>query len=581
MQADRIPTFRGATPTQTAKIPEKKTVGKKTDSSPESKSDLSGEVRDRADISEDKKESPGKTRPKKAVTEKPAADTGKAAGKKTPGEKVKAYYDFLDAADQKEKDAKEAEEARKKKGKRPLLPEDMPKGLVPGSLTGLGLEYGIAAAGVSTQLHEQAHAVMVESFYQNPTVTVQVDGIENVKNLINEPNLENFGRMLSAYDINKDGAAGVTRYDYGEGLNETGQSLGKNKVHAMISAAGCVAEEIPALIGFAAGFKLRKKFPATGWTLMTMATVHHLSTSSYVFSALSAASANRPGHDWAKFARVTGIHPVITAIAFGATMPALGVGLWLLEKRSEGKARDRMAVSRLIRNGGISVNELNKSYQNYGKKKKLEKAQERMANVLEHSPEQIKNDKKIQKEFRKALAGLRKEYDRFGNFIADRFRERVNEEKKKLPKPPKTPFKKAISNIKDNIKGAWRKDKIDSVLTTAGLGVAAVVAGKSLVDAVSAATGAAAAGTAGSVVGSLIPGVSLVSTVATTYRAAKTLKSPNAGKMDKAAAVSTAAFSALTSAGLMIPGLGLPAVLAGIGGMLGTQAVKALVNKFA
>ncbi len=487
------------------------------------------------------------------------------------GDRIKQYYEKIEPVSRDE----ETKEFLKEK-KSFLKDGDIAPPV--GALVGIGVELGIAVTGANAELHEHAHGFMVEHFYQNPSVDIQVDGTDNLKNLIKEPSIENLGRVLSGYDANQDGAAGVTRYTYGEGLNEAGKKLGENTVHTLIAAAGSISEEIPALMGFAAGFKLRKKHPVMGYALMTVAGVHHLATASYPFSALTTTTAQRPGHDWAKFAELTGIPPIITALAFGATMPLLGVAMWMGEKKAEEKIKDRLAVGNLIRNGEITTRELTRVFANYAGSEKLKKAESKLMELLD-APVSDADKNKMHVKLRRAVNSVRREYDSFGDALAKRFRAKVDEEKKHLSGPGKTTMKQFTANLKNNVKESWNKDKIGTTLTTGSLAGAGIVAAKSLTDATAIATGSTAALAASSTLSYLIPGVSLLGTAAATYRAGKLLQNPNAGKLDKAAAVSTAAFSGLCSAGMLIPGLGAPIVLTGIAGMLGTYAVKALAKK--
>ncbi|MCD4783020.1 MAG: hypothetical protein K8T10_04220 [Candidatus Eremiobacteraeota bacterium] len=525
----------------------------------------SAQIEDRADISSSVMKK--KQEVKEEKTSHANIRTDKTEQKKTTGQRVKAYYDTIDTDAEIENISKDAR-------------NKIPKADITGLSIGAALEYGLAATGPITYLHEGAHATMVNAFYENPEVTIQVDGIDNVKNMIDDPSLKNLGRVLSGYDINQDGAGGVTRYNYGDGLNERGQAIGKNGVQAIVSAAGCIAEEIPTLIGFAAGFKMRKKFPVAGYTLMAMAGLHHFATSMYPISALWTTTANKPGHDWARFAESTGIHPLLTATVFAATLPTLGFAMWHSEKKSQEKARNRLAVTMLIQDGKLPVDKLDKAFKKYGRNKKLTKAQDDLAEVLEKPYDQLTKSKKLQGELRKKLRKVNREYNKFGDFLAKKYRKQVDEKKKTLPKPPKMTISEAAKMLKEDIGRIWDEDKIGTALRagtlagTAGIGITAGARTVAL------ATGASIAGPLGAVISNVIPGVSLVGTAATGWRAKNIINNPAATKMDKIAAASIAGFSALGTAGLMIPALGLPAMLISVGGILGTHAVKALVNKF-
>lgn len=523
-------------------------------------------IKDRADISS------GVIKEKQEVKKEKASDTDirtdKTEQKKTTGQRVKTFYDTIDTDAEIKNISKDA---RREKPIADLV----------GLTIGAALEYGIEVTGPITYLHESAHEAMVRTLYKNPTVTIQADGIDNVKNMIDDPSLKNVGRFLSVYDANQDGAAGIARYRYGDGLNEIGQAVGKNGAQAIISSAGCIAEEIPTLIGFAAGFKMRKKSPVVGYTLMAMTGIHHFGTSFYPLSALWTTTADRPGHDWAQFAEATGIHPLLTATVFTATLPALGLAMWHSEKKSQEKAKNRLAVTRLIQDGKLPVGELDKSFKEYGRNKKFSKAHDALAEVLEKPYNQLTEDKKLQRELRKKLRKVNREYNKFGDFLAKKYRNQVDEEKIALPKPPEMSIPEIAKFIKKEISRAWKKDKVGTVLNTGTIAGVASVGVASGVQAAAIATGASIAGTLGSILSEVIPGVSLVGTAAAGWRAKNIIKNPAATKTDKMAAASIAGFSAMGTAGLMIPALGLPAMLVSIGGILGTHAAKALVNKYA
>ena len=528
-----------------------------------------------------KKEAPVEETPKDTVTISDSVSDKTSDPLKTqhsstsatmdPGDKIKHYYDKTEPSTR----DKKTEDILSDKSS---FAKDLEKDAPIGALMGCGIEYASAATGATTLLHEHAHGFMVNHLYEKPFVDIQVDGIDNLKNLISQPSVENLGRLLSGYDANQDGGAGMTSFTYGEGLNETGQTLGANTSRALVSAAGSISEEIPSLMGFAAGFKLRKKHPVMGYTLMTAAGIQHLSASSYTISAVTPSLAKLPGHDWAKFAELTGIPPLATAIAFTATMPLLGAAMWYGEKRAEEKVKDRLAVGNLVRKGDITPRELARAFTKYGNKEKLKKAEDSLMELL--SAPRNENDKKqTDKKLKKAVENVRREYGSFGDFLAKNNRAKVDEEKKHLSGPGKSTRSSFTTNLKDSVKESWKADKVGTALTTGTLAGVGIVLGKSLAKLAFAMTGSPAALSTLSTLSSLLPGVSLVGTAAATYRAGKALNNPNTGKMDKAAAVSTAAFSGLCTAGMMIPGAGAPLVIAGVAGILGTYAVKALVNK--
>jgi hypothetical protein len=457
------------------------------------------------------------------------------------------------------------------------LGEDMFTGLG----VGITAELGILTTGSSTYLHEHAHAAAVNAFYNNSKVSVQVDGIENLQKLIREPSLENFTNLLSGHDINKDGAAGVTKYDYGTGMTTLGESLGKDGARAIICAAGSVAEEIPVLGTFALGYMLKKKSPKIGYAMMALAGIHHIANSSYPFTAMSAAYANRPGHDWANFAKITGVHPLVTAVSFAATLPILGAAMYAIEKAGQKENQRGMSLSLMIRNGEIPPDELKACYDKFPGKKKIETAQQNLENIVKSSRGELKNNPEQREKVKQAMIALEKEQKAFGKYLIETNKGKVDKAIEKLPAKPAVTMKESLSGFKDGIKASFRKDATGTVLNTGALAGSVALTGVGTAHATAAAAGSEIAASIAPALGVFASGVSAVGSLASIWNAGKTLKNPDAGKIDKTAAVSTALFSSLATAGALVPGLGLPAVITGVAGVLGTQAAKFIAHKFA
>ena len=439
-------------------------------------------------------------------------------------------------------------------------------------------------SGASTMIHETAHAAMVHALFQNPTTEIQVDAFDNLKNFAKSPSAENFNRILSGYDVNQDKAAGITRIQPGDKLSIAGGLTalvsGGRAVPAVIAAAGCVAEEIPTFIGFAAGYKMRKQSPVMGYALMSLATIHHINTSMYPFSAMIPSIAATPGHDWTTFAKATGIPPVITAVAFASTLPVLGYVMHRMEKKHETKLKNRWASARLIQNGGISPKELKDSFNEYKDKNKIEQAQDKLSKFLDTPLSNLSGDsKKVTVEMKKSIGSLKKEYDKFSDFLAEKYSSRVTEELKHQPPPIKKTFAETVQDMKANLAESWKEDKVGTSLrmgTLAGsTGIAMGI------------TGAAAAGLAGAggvasaLASAVVPAIPVVGTLGAAgsiYNAAKTVRSEGASLLDKSASIGTALFSAVSAAGLL--GLGAPFVLLGVAGVLGTQGAKTVIKAF-
>lgn len=438
--------------------------------------------------------------------------------------------------------------------------------------------------GASTMIHETAHAAMVHAFFQNPTTEIQVDAFDNLKNFAKSPTGENFKHILSGYDVNQDKAAGITKIEPGDKLSIAGGVAalvsGGRAIPAVIAAAGCVAEEIPTFVGFAAGYKMRKQSPVMGYALMSLATIHHINTSMYPFSAMIPSIAATPGHDWTTFAKATGIPPVITAVAFASTLPVLGYVMHRMEKKHETKMKNRWASARLIQNAGISPKELNDSFNEYKDKNKIEKAQDKLAKFLDTPLSDLSGDsKKVTAEMKQSIASLKKEYDKFSDFLAEKYSSRVTEELKHQPPPVKKTFAETVQDMKTNLAESWKEDKVGTALRT---GTMAGSAGIAMGIAGATAAGLAGAGGVASALATVVvPAIPIVGTLgaaSSVYNAAKTVRSEGASLLDKSASVGTALFSAVSAAGLL--GMGAPFVLLGIAGVLGVQGAKTVIKAF-
>ncbi|MDQ7825564.1 MAG: hypothetical protein RDV48_22380 [Candidatus Eremiobacteraeota bacterium] len=449
--------------------------------------------------------------------------------------------------------------------------DDRMKGGIAGTVAVLGYEM----SGAGTYIHETAHKQMVEHLYRNAQVTVQVDGLDNLKSFFKEPTAANLGHIFSGYDANKDGAAGVTHYTYGDGPSELGTKLGPNGSRAAISAAGCVSTLIPDIAAFAAGFKLRKEHPVAGYTLMTLSGVHHFANSMYPIDAVLPGPKS-PGHDWVSFSQATGIHPALTGAVFALSLPALGVGMYMLEKRREEKAKDHEALAHLIASGALPRETLDARLEAYPRKDKIDKLEGELHSLVTRKDSLA--EKGFNKEFHSLQRKLEKEYERFSGGLIDEFRNRVDEEKTRMNEKKDTPLAKVLSDSLVMVKDAYQKDKVGTLLEGAGLAGGLFIAGKSVADAVKVFALNSAPATS-KVLSALVPGLGVVFTAGAAYKAAKIIKNPQVSLIDKAAAASSAFFTGLTAAASLIPGAGLPLSLAGIAGLVGTSLGRWVAHK--
>ncbi|MCE1246754.1 MAG: hypothetical protein LWY06_08930 [Firmicutes bacterium] len=466
-----------------------------------------------------------------------------------------------------------------KSGKQPVDPDVVKFGqdLFTGYGVGVAGELGILTTGAGTYLHENAHAVVIESLFKNAETTIQVDGIDNLKELFRKPSLENLANLITMNDSNKDGAAGVTHIKAGEGLTPLGEHFGTDGSRTLVVAAGSVAQEIPVLGTFMLGYMMKNKSPKIGYSLIALASMQHITNSTYPFSALSASSSTRAGHDWVNFAKLTGVHPLVTAVSFAATLPVLALAMYAFEKAGQKSAARGKALTGLIQQGKISPDIIKANYDKYPNRERLETLQGNLESLMKNNKSEGQIDPAKREQIRKAINALNKEHLAFGNYLIDRNIALIDQAAASMPIPT---VRESAQNFAEGVKTSFKKDATGTVLNMGSLAGTVAMAGMNTAHTTAAALGPETAASLVPAMGVLASGVSAVGSLASIWNAGRTLTNPEAGKIDKAAAVSSALFSSLATAGVMVPGLGLPAVITGVAGVLGTQAAKFIAKKF-
>jgi len=86
-----------------------------------------------------------------------------------------------------------------------------------------------------------------------------------------------------------------------------------------------------------------------------------------------------------------------------------------------------------------------------------------------------------------------------------------------------------------------------------------------------------AANTATGILGKALPAVCVAHTAASALQTVRTLRDDKATGTDKALAAATTACTAATTAGVFLPGLGIPLAAAGIVGTLAIMAIRAYI----
>jgi|GEM_PF-2710990 len=473
-----------------------------------------------------------------------------------------------------------------------LVPHDGGKaGTIGGVLAGVGIVadfmlYPSDPVGAKAYIHETAHATAAKAIF-NADTTVQVDGIDNLKNFLADPSGDTWKKLASGYDVNQDGVAGVTQWS---DMKDTPLSskLGKNMGMTVVAAAGQAAIEAPQLLSFAAGFALRKNHPVLGYTLMATSTINHFTNTIYPLSAvgMSGEALNKAaaeGNDFAQIARNTGISPGLVAGVFAMLLPAEYLVLKGIEKLTQRKVEDKMAFGQLVQKGTISEDQIKTYLEKYEKKEGLNAAQSKLDKLLS-MPATALGEPGIRQNLVSSTQGFQKEYGKFMDYMIDENRDRVEAEKKNLPPQTKLTFKESMEKMVTDYKTAFKKDTMGTVLKTAGLGGGLAIGGVEAGSAVAGKllTGAArtaALGTTSAVLKTLIPGVGMLLAADAIYTAAKDIKNPEVSKADKAFSATSAFFATVSAASFLAPPVAPFLAIGGAIGMVGTLAAKWLYHK--
>lgn len=456
---------------------------------------------------------------------------------------------------------------------------------------GIALYWCYRAYGPGIYIHETAHGLGDALMNDGYKGHMQADALDNLHNFIENPTLDNFKKYVTEYDSLNDHCKGFHSTDAVGKPSEIGEHFTENGRAAFAYAAGSIAATIPSFVSFGLGMELRKKYPLLGYTLMTFGAANHFQNSLYPISAVIPQMNVLGGHDWTNFARLTGIHPAITASLFCMSLPMFALGLYALDKRREGRDRDRIALGNLISAGQISLTEVNSAYGSYKDKARMKNVEDRVARILNSGTGS-------NRELKKALGNLQKEYDRFSDYLAGLHKKEVETERKNIDRQiPAMTISRSLKNAKAEIARSWKESRIGTILlagTLASSGAVTVAAAvdttikisciargitptnvppeiSGLISSVSA--------NLGRVFSAALPMAVLFGAGSALYEGSKALREPDAGLLEKGAAVSRMVFSIIGAAGLAVPGYALPLVLVGMGGQAGTWAIKKMCEK--
>lgn len=440
-----------------------------------------------------------------------------------------------------------------------------PEGMLPiaaiGSLTVADfLLTQIDPVGVNNIIHEGGHALAAKVLF-NADTTIQVDSIDNLKNLLKAPCKENIDRLISGYDINGDKAKGTASINNRQETIFT-QLLGPEKAESLVAIMGQVSMEAPQLLNFLIGFKIREKHPIIGYSLMAGSAINHFVNSMYPISTAAMMGSSEKielavnkRDDFAKFFKFSGIHPLITATIFTAILPLEFLLLSYLEKKQKEKEINFKALKSLIDKGAISDKRILELRGSYPYKEKLEKAESELNELLETPVDEISNSKDSLKNTTELLNVQNK---KFCNYLIEAMRPEIEKEKEILIKklPPAKSATESWNDLCENTKKKYSNDKIGTTLEASTIIGQLSLLAKTGFDSIKLLlTGKlppVSAGLIGGVLNTLVPAVGVVGVINNLYQIAGLVKNKQIKKGDKIVSILARGFSAMVSASMFL-----------------------------
>jgi hypothetical protein len=438
--------------------------------------------------------------------------------------------------------------------------------------------YSVNGTGLSTFVHENAHLAAGQLMYdlKGPEDWyLQFDSGDMFNRLREEPSLENLKKYLLMYDCNQDGSRGGM-YVNTDNPSKLGSSLTSDQRFALGSAAGPLSCELPLFFTYALGHRMRKTHPALGYTLMAGSLLNHTVNSVYPASALFLK--DNLGNDFTSISRHLNVHPAAAFVLFAGALPAFAAALAIMDSRAEARMERHAALSALISRGEIGEDQVNESMKAYEGSGRIQQLEDRIAGMQNAAGGPDK----------KAVAGemkkLQSEYGKFSDYLSERFAGQVEPERQKIHSQIPRGLRESLGKIADDVKWGLKNDPVGSAL-------AGVIAGGSfgivlgqVLEVLKSVTGMSnapallnAANTATGILGKALPAVCVAHTAASALQTMRTLRDDKATGTDKALAAATTACTAATTAGVFLPGLGIPLAAAGIVGTLAIMAIRAYI----
>ncbi|MHC9542431.1 MAG: hypothetical protein AB9903_23210 [Vulcanimicrobiota bacterium] len=446
------------------------------------------------------------------------------------------------------------------------------------SVGGPGTVAAFNCSGLNTYIHENAHLAAGQLLYELKGPEdwyLQFDSGDLFNKLCEEPTVTNLKNYVLMYDINQDGSRGGM-YVNTDHPSELGNRFTSDQRFAIGSAAGPLSTELPLFATYALGHAIRKSHPALGYTLMIGSLLNHTVNSVYPASALFLT--DNLGNDFTSISSHLNVHPAAAFVLFAAALPAFAAGLAIMDSRNEARMERHIALSRLITRGEIGEDQINESMKAYEGKSRILELEDKITAMQNGSGE---SDRKAVAREMKKLQG---EYGKFSDYLAGRFESQVEPERERIKSENPKGLRESLNKVTEDLKWSFKNDPLGSTLTgvitggTFGIIIKQVIEGLKTVTGVSNAPGLLnAINTTSGVLGKAVPIVCVANTAASTLQTVRTLRDEKATGTDKALAAAGTACTAVTAAGVFLPGLGIPLTLVGIVGSLAVMGIKAYI----
>ena len=184
---------------------------------------------------------------------------------------------------------------RPQPGQQPQKPDPPPDKLdlaFKAGMLGVG-SYVAGTAFPSTYLHELGHKMAINTLYQNAHPTITVNPFKG----------------------------GATSWRP-TGLSPLGEKLGATASRSTVAMAGTAMDALSSVALFATGYKLKKRNPVLGTSMMCYSAMTMLNSTAYAASGIGKTVASQPGHDFLTLQSMSGIPCWASAVIVASILPA-------------------------------------------------------------------------------------------------------------------------------------------------------------------------------------------------------------------------------------------------------------------